>query len=602
MMAMQKKQLPQPEPMEQSKSVSMVYGSAGHDADHNHHNQHHHQYHHHQMSEPSDQMTVRGWRQVKPFDYYPTPSESKPGQAETLSWSAPSSSPYMIPTRSQEHDYKSVGMPSYSAVQHTVTSSSPAPPANEATPHYQDARALMMMMMQQQHQQQQQHQYQKYQPQASSEMPSQPQMYGHSHQPLLANMMMPMSHHHQQVQPQTQMQMMSEMLHAPTSSPYKHSAKSMGNMMAAAVAAATATEQQHAMQQIQDQVATSDELPKMPGSIQPSSSSGMTAQQSAFGKTQQLVNSNGQQARIVAQLMAAVSGGNKGGSQMIKIGERPQFDPANFQLISPVEAGKQKEQQQQQQVMAALVQSAVKELSNLGTKQQSATNSSLSSVNPHSEQLEGTKDLNEIASETVKSSSLSSSSGSKKEPNSVAATTTTDDDDNSQGSHSQAATATMLRKRPQLVAARPPQQSTGPKMTSFSILGGRFKITPHTQMLQAIWEPSKQLIKHALGDLMSGPSQRPPVLPPVHQVVVGGPRRGKARGRKPQSDSKSGASKQKSSSPKKSQQPKASSVSSQIERASYQSQSGQKAVALAVVPTAASPITSASAGYNQKAQ
>lgn len=49
--------------------------------------------------------------------------------------------------------------------------------------------------------------------------------------------------------------------------------------------------------------------------------------------------------------------------------------------------------------------------------------------------------------------------------------------------------------------------------TSFSILGGRFKITPHTQMLHYLLEPSKALLQSALGQLMGPPQPQP--LPAV---------------------------------------------------------------------------------------
>ena len=298
-------------------------------------------------------------------------------------------------------------------------------------------------------------------------------------------------------------------------SPYKQP-KMMANMVANAVAAATAAEQQQALEQslqaaMQQEAAAgnemspataqqgggggeqslSDELPRVPGRVAQQQQQQQTMLAAAPAATKSAAGAMRAMQAAVAQAMAAALPAAKL-SGALKIGERPPFDPQNFQVLGPVEVGQRKQQQQ----MAEMVKNAVKEAVQQQQQKDSSSASATKTV---------AADLNETASESVKSST--------KEVGVAEADLTAAQQQQQQ----------RPQQQQQLVAVRPPQAPISSKVTSFSILGGRFRLTPHTQMLHAILEPSKALIKHALGEFM-------PVGQAPQQVQLAAP--AKARGRK----------------------------------------------------------------------
>lgn len=224
-----------------------------------------------------------------------------------------------------------------------------------------------------------------------------------------------------------------------------------------------------------DSANISDEIPRLPSSM-----SMRPASQPVPTKTSQLMQMSMAAAAAGSKSSGQTKTGTGTGPSALKIGERPQFDLSNFQLLSPTEVGKQKEG---------------KAVSNLGGKSQNNSN------NESPEQ-----DLSGTASEVVSKTKDSSSAEQDLESQPEAQTTSVSNHNQQQQHQPKHHSA----PHPIAVLDRPPTS----KATSFSILGGRFKLTPYTQTLQSIWEPSKALLQQALGTFMSSGPQ---------QAILGGP-------------------------------------------------------------------------------
>jgi len=150
----------------------------------------------------------------------------------------------------------------------------------------------------------------------------------------------------------------------------------------------------------------------------------------------------------------------------IKLGERPKFDPSNFQMLQG-----NGEQQRKLPVLLKTMSSDESDRPQQGNDLSANASAHSSEWNKSGKSEKSMADL-----------SSSASSGTNLKGAAVAPTAGSD-------------------------------KSAPGKLTSFSILGGRFKITPHTQMLHYLLEPSKVLIQQAFGQLMAGTGQQAPPPP-----------------------------------------------------------------------------------------
>lgn len=241
-------------------------------------------------------------------------------------------------------------------------------------------------------------------------------------------------------------------------------------------------QQQQSQSDQQNNFELSDEIPKPPRGVR-----GNLPTSTLFG----LPKMSGK----TSSIMTANAGG-------LKIGERPKFDLSNFQMLIAADVNQQKKAQMMKLMQQIESQSSNKPAEAASTQQQQ-------------QQPQKQEDLTGTASEALKIASGS--------------TKITGDENASANEASGSAPMEWPPSKPKVQGVAP--HPNGKQSTSFSILGGRFRITPHTQMLQYILEPSKFLFQQAIGQLVSGGvggmpmimAGNPLVSPSNQQQVVGKP-------------------------------------------------------------------------------
>lgn len=391
---------------------------------------------------------MKGWRRVLPFDYYSMAQQDQPDDMKqqtgymtrSVSLGYPSvGSTMMQPQQQQQQimtvpdNYRSVSMPSSYSGGHSamMKSNGPVSSIQQAIMDSEHQRMMLMAALMQH-------------PQMLTTM-TQQQMSGGKHM--------------QMEQPQM-MQMVADAMATVAQQHQQPVAAMQANMMVAGITPSPmstgrpAQTMQSMMHMAQQEMSISDEIPKPPG-LQ-------------SGEVQALSGGGG--VGVGREMMFGIPHMSKtstGTKSSLKIGDRPQFDPSNFQLLIAADVNQQKKAQMMklaQQMSAASQQQQQQKQQQQQSQESNNQNDQLQEDGPNS-----SNDLNGGASEknVMKLSELKSP-----------------------GKH-----ATM-NSGPEIP---PLDMSTSTKNNGFSILGGRFKITPHTQMLHWVLDPTKILIQQALG-------------------------------------------------------------------------------------------------------
>lgn len=408
---------------------------------------------------PQPKPNPSDWRKISPFDFYPfsgsvedTKSENKVVSMEmpieTITKHEPImfSQPMMASSVTSMDGYKSVGMPSYSSGNQMDSQQQHIMMAVTDRPeisanYKQHQQAALMTAMMQQ-------------PQFMS-MLQQQQLGMHQMQQQMPSGKLPqytltgqidMNSISQQQQQQMMMQMgqQEQPMSNQTPPPSPVAVAKRVKMLMSMMAAEDQKQQENLDTRFRDHQVQQQLAQWMPVVAQPQNQM-QTGQQQLMGNVQSDTATSDEIPKPPMMHAKQPPVGLKGVKQALKIGEKPAFSVKNFQMLSKGSKGSSSMEQEDQQDLSV---TKVKE---------------------------STQDLNGNASEW--SSSVASSTGDQRE---------------SQPSSSVLKPAMM-------------QPASVRKPTSFSVLGGRFKITPHTQMLQYLFEPSKNLLQHALGQLI-GPS------------------------------------------------------------------------------------------------
>lgn len=470
---------------------------------------------------PSPDM--KGWRRVLPFDYYSMTQHEQQDTAGSVDAKQPGAG-HM--TRSVSLTYPSVGSSMVQQQHHQQHQPQQmmAPADNYRSVSmpaqgYPGNHQAMMMMMNgatyntpnQQQQQQQSYmdsEHQRYMDSENQRMMLLATLM--QHPKMMNNMMQYQMANGKQMTQEMTPQMMQMMADAMANNAYQHQAPTAAAqqpamqpppaMMVHQVATTpspmsmgrpTQTMQNMMMQMAQQDMSFSDEIPKPPG-LQSTNMEGMGGGGGSAGSGDMFGIPN----------MSKTSAGTK---SSIKIGDRPQFDPNNFQLLIAADVNQQKKAQ-----MMKLAQQMSSAMSQQQKQQQQESDNQDNQSNE-----DGPGSSNDL-------------SGGASEKN----------------------VQKLPEKSPQKLAVNPgapemvPQEmsTTSTKTNGFSILGGRFKITPHTQMLHWVLDPTKVLLQQTLGTWMAGGSggggsSQFQVGVPISQKRI--PRRNPTSGQRPSSASTS---------------------------------------------------------------
>lgn len=399
---------------------------------------------------PSPDM--KGWRRVLPFDYYAMAQQDPQDDGKlsvghmtrSVSLAYPSVGSTMMQQQQQQQQpmmaltdgYRSVSMPQSYPGSHPAMMMNGVASGKQQAILESEHQRMMLMAALLQHPQMMTNMMQPQQQMPGGKL----QMYMESPQMMQMISDTLNSQQHQQ-QPAAAMQANMMMAGStPSPMPMGRPAQTMQNMM----------------QMAQQEMSFSDEIPKPPGL------------QNGEGVSSAVVGGGGSGGREMLFGIPNMSKTSTGTKSSIKIGDRPQFDPSNFQLLIAADVNQQKKAQ-----MMKLAQ----QISTANQKHQQKQQDSSNQDNQSQEDgPSSSNDLNGGASEKNVLKSSEKSPG--------------------KAHHSMNSGLEM---------APPPEMSTtGTKSNGFSILGGRFKITPHTQMLHWVLDPTKILLQQALGTWMAG--------------------------------------------------------------------------------------------------